>query len=208
MSKELIQLDKRFPDCTAIDTEEWLARVLGDEVMAGGSLEKAMQGKWLKQCDDLILDAIQNHEERAYTCTSVDNVYNNENDFSSVFQWQVFYPRDTRSDWFYADDVYVAIEVHEGGDMRCNYGRVRLYRVDSLVDSGFLDWVLGWQVNYANGEPVPENDRFCIGYASHPFYEMREHLKTDLRWSEKRNCFVGVYQDGRCVEAHPYLYVN
>ena len=204
---DLIQLDEKFAEYTAIDTEAWLTRVLGEEVFDGGELEEAMQGKWLMQCEYLILEAIEAAESRNYKRTSVDNVYNNENDFSSVFQWQVFYPDDA-SDWFHADNVYVAIEVHNGGDVRGNYGRVRLYKVDSLADSGFLDWVLGWHVNYSNGEPVPENDRFCIGYASNPFYEMRGYLKADLRWSEKRKCFVGVYQDGRCVEARPYLHVS
>lgn len=207
---DLIKIDTKFPDCTAIDTEEWLERVLGSEVLAGGELEEAISNKWLMQSEYDILEAIENAEGVKYKRTDVDNVYNNENDFSSVFQWQVFYPEDA-SDWMYADNVYVAIEVHQGGDVRGNYGRVRLYKTDCLAESGFFDWCLGWSVNYADGTEVPENDRFSIGYASHPFYEMQDHLKggykAQIMWSEKRGCFISTYQDGRFVELHPHLYV-
>jgi hypothetical protein len=210
MTHNLISIDKRFPESTAIDTEAWLERVLGSEVLSGGELEETISNKWLMQAEDDILQAIEDEEGVPYKFTQVDNVYNNENDFSSVFQWQVFYPEDA-SDWLYSDNVYVAIEVHQGGDVRGNYGRVRLYKVDCLAETGFFDWCLGWSVNYADGTEVAENDRFSIGYASHPFYEMQEHLKdgwkAKIYWSEKRDCFVSTYQDGRYVELHPNLYV-
>lgn len=201
----VIKIDKKFPECTAIDTDAWLAAVLGEEVLTGGELEEHLSNHWLMRSEYQILEAIETAEGRNYRRTQVDNVYNNENDFSDVFQWQVFYPEESRSgDWFYADDVYVAIEPHMGGDPRGNYGRTRIYKVDCLADSGFLDWVLGWHVQYANGEEVVENDRFSIGYSSHPFYEMEQHLKSRPMWSAKRKCFVAVYQDGRAVELHPY----
>lgn len=209
-NNELILIDNQCPECTAINTEVWLERVLGSEVLSGGELEEKLQGKWLMESEYDILAAIEAEEGCEYRRTDVDNVYNNENDFSSVFQWQVFYPADS-SDWLYADNCYIAIEVHQGGDVRGNYGRVRLYKVDDLAESGFLDWCLGWSVNYADGTEVPENDRFGIGYASHPFYEMQSHLKdgykAGIMWSEKRGCLVSTYQDGRKVELHPHLYI-
>lgn len=207
---DIIQIDHKFPEYTSINTEEWLSRVLGSEVLSGGELEESISNKWLTQSQDEILEAIQNAEGIEYKCTDVDNVYNNENDFSSVFQYQIFYP-EGETDWYYADNIYVAIEVHQGGDVRGNYGRVRLYKVDDLVSSGFLDWVIGWSVNYADGTEVPENDRFSIGYASHPFSEMQSHLKdgykAEVWWSEKRGCYISTYQNGRFVELHPVLYI-
>jgi len=216
MQNDIIEIDQKWPACCAIDTEEFLTRTLGDEVTPDLSvddtdLETLIGDKWLMQAQDEILAAIQNAEEgREYLCTGVDNVYNNENDFSSVFQWQVFYPADCRSgDWVWSDDCYVAIEVHQGGDVRGNYGRVRLYKVDSIGDSNFLDWMLGWNVEYSNGESVAENERFSIGYAQNPFYEMIEHIKggeSGLTWSDKHQCFVGWYEDGRAVKVSPYCY--
>jgi hypothetical protein len=207
-TNNLIQFDHSFPECTAIDTEEWLSAVLGSEVLEGGELEELLSQKWLMQCEDEIKEAIELEEGQEYKCTGVDNTYNNENDFSSQFQWQVFYPADGHGDWCWERDCYVAIEVHQGGDVRGNYGRVRLFKIDSLADAGFLDWVLGWNVSYASGEEVAENERFSIGYHSLPYAEMERHLKGRLMWSEKRECFVGWYQDGRAIEARPYLYVS
>lgn len=202
---DLVIIDRKFPGSTAIDTDEWIGRVLGKPVAF------ECDGRWLSDQKYRILEFIENAEPGAeYRATDIDNVYNNENDFSSVFQWQVFYPADS-DDWLYASDVYVAIEVHRGGDVRGNYGAVRVYRANDLAYSGFFDWCLGWSANYSNGEEVPENDRFSIGYSSHPFYEMQRHLKGEwnakIHWSEKRGCFVSTYQDGRFVELHPNLYV-
>src|SRR5437870_8937644 len=140
MTSDLIVIDKKFPDCTAINTEAWIAKVLGEEVLAGGDLENLLSQKWLMQCEDEIKAAIETETGTEYKCTQVDNIYNGENDFSSVFQWQVFYPEHC-SDWLYAHDVYVAVEIHQGGDVRGNYGRPRLFKVDSLADAGFLDFV-------------------------------------------------------------------
>lgn len=209
-TKDLIAIDTKYAACTAINTEEWLQRVLGDEhEIESEELENRLNTKWLMESEDEIKAYLEEMHGVEFNCTRVDNVYNNENDFSDVFQWQVFYPADGK-DWMYADDVYVGIEIHQGGDVRGNYGRVRLYQTSDLADSCFFDWCLGWSVQYANSEPVPENDRFSVGYSSHPFYEMEKHLKDGERgmmWSEKRQCFVAWYQDGRAVEIHPDMYV-
>jgi hypothetical protein len=209
MAHALIDIDKTFPACTAIDTEGWLSAVLGDEVLLSATAEEDIRDKWLMQAEDQIKLAIESEEGQEYACTRVDNTYNNENDFSSDFQWQVWYPAEA-SDWCYANDVYVAIEVHQGGDVRGNYGRVRLFKLDSVADSGFLDWCLGWNVTYSNGDDVSINDHFSVGYSSNPFYEMEKHMKEGergIKWSEKRECFVGWFEDGRAVELRPYLYV-
>lgn len=202
---ELINIDRNFPEFTAIETEAWIDRVLGKPTAF------ECDGRWLSDQKYRVLEFIENENLGIdYRATEIDNTYNNENDFSSNFQWQVFYPADA-GDWLYASDVFVAIEVHQGGDVRGNYGAVRVYRADDLADSGFFDWCLGWSANYSNGEEVPENDRFSIGYSSHPFYEMQRHLKGEwnakIRWSEKRAAFLAAYGDGRFVELRPNLYV-
>lgn len=202
---DLIDIDRNFWDCTAIDTDAWLERVLGQPV------GYECDGRWLSEQKCKVLEFIENANPGVdYACTAIDNTYNNENNFSSNFQWQVFYPAG-ESDWLYANDVYVAVEVHQGGDVRGNYGAVQLYRADDLADSGFFDWVIGWSANYANGDEVPQNERFSVGYASNPTCELQDHLKggyrAKVRWSDKRKCFVAPYEDGRFVELHPQLYV-
>ena len=74
-----------------------------------------------------------------------DNAYNNENDFSNVFNFTVLGTEEQRDEWYYKDDIFVAVRVHLGGDPRGNYGATRLYRTDNLAE-GFLDWTVGWDV--------------------------------------------------------------
>ena len=195
----MINVDKKFWDCCSIDTETWLDRVLGRE------LDYECSGDWLMQQEYKLLEYIETREGISYKRTSVDNVYNYEQDFSSVFQFQIFYPDDGRDrDHFYSDDTYVAVEVHKGGDVRGNYGRVRLYKVDSLADTGFYDWVVGWRIEYSDGENADDHGRFDVGYSSHPTSELSRYLKCGkLHWSEKRQAFIGMLQGDRAVAAYP-----
>jgi hypothetical protein len=86
-----------------------------------------------------------------------DNTYNSENDLSSELNITI-YGADENCDWCWADDIYVALSVHLGGDVRGNYGGVRIYRADSLADTGFLDWTLGWHVETAELSGVDQDD--------------------------------------------------
>ena len=85
-----------------------------------------------------------------------DNTYNNENDLSSEINFTIYGPEDC--DWCWADDVYVSLCVHRGGDVRGNYGRTRIFRIDSIADTGFLDWTLGWGVETADLSGVDQDD--------------------------------------------------
>jgi len=208
--RDLIQIDENAPEYCSIDTGEFLEQTLGREVLDGGELEKILSKKWLMQCEYDIKAALHDETGTRYKCTEVDNVYNHENDFSSVFQYQIFYP-ESESDFYYCDDVFVAVEIHQGGDVRGNYGRPQIFRVDNVAESGFFNWVLGWSVNYSDGREVPENDRFSIGYAKHPFYEMQGYLKNNYKtpvfYSKKRGAFLSIYNDGRFVEIRPDFYI-
>lgn len=135
-----------------------------------------------------------------------DNVYNVDNDFSSVFTFTVLGTEDQRDDWYYKDDIFVAVCVHRGGDVRGNYGRTRLYRTDNLAE-GFLDWTIGWDVSswdmsdssYAeydtealDAEFISKpgcgvdlewfereekiSERCSIGYSSYPTSELYDHI--------------------------------
>jgi hypothetical protein len=213
---DIIRIDENFPDCTAIVTDVWLERVLGEplELSDENGFGNFAPGQWLMQCVNTIKGMIEDHEGREYRVTEVQNTYNSENDFSDDFQFAVFYPADA-SDWVYADDVYVAVEPHLGGDPRGNYGNIRIYKSGDLVDGGFFDWCLGWTVNYIDdGASVPEVERFSIGYASYPFAELEKHLIPRdgeswprLEWEKENERIVALYMDGREVAVYPYINV-
>ena len=140
MKDEMIIIDKQWPDFTAINTELFLQRTIGHNNPANGiELPDIIYNAEWNDESDLIALFITNREGALYQSVYRDNVYNHENNFSDLFVFEVFAPENT-SDWCYADDIYVSVSVHRGGDVRGNYGETRLYRVaDCIAESGFLD---------------------------------------------------------------------
>lgn len=199
----MINIDKQYPEYVTIDTDTFLANTLGDPLdLSDEAWEHIVPGEYLMKHCRFIKAAIEEQEDRDYRMTEVFNVYNGENDFSDVFQYVVYYPADA-DDWVYADEVYVAIEPHLGGDVRGNYGNTRLYGpVNSLVDSNFLDWCVGWSLFDIDSDERLEVDNFDIGYTSNPTYHMTQEI-SDLEWNEEKQGFVGMYE-GNKVVCRPY----
>ena len=250
---DLVIIDKKFPECSGINTEAWLDHVLGPNLEAWQawldelderqtSYNEMMTAKdpdcwvnlpenrpytgryWIR--DDAMQRAISDflveRTEREYVPVAMDNVYNSEQDFCTVFQFQVWVPETearydakreewTCDEWYYCDDVFVAVEIHRGGDVRGNYGTVQLRGpVDSLCDAGFLDWGIGWMALYAGGEPdrSEEAERMSMNYSSYAWGQVEAYCKWGPRWSDKRQAFVAINHAGRCVELHPDYYAN
>lgn len=151
-----------------------------------------------------------------------DNTYNSDQDLSSQINFTVYGPEGC--DWCWADDIYVALCVHRGGDVRGNYGRCRIYRVDSLADTGFFDWTLGWHVEAAPLSGVDQDDldqkhlaglpwavderlseRCSPGYASMPSSELySETTNSDSCYWLDGSAYL---TDGETVwKATPYHY--
>lgn len=200
--------DPRYWDCPTLDTEGHLEASLGNPLELPDHLADAIETAWASESEAALCRWFARLAHRQYEHVHRDNTYNSENDFSSNFVFSVFAPVDC-SDWLWSDDVFVVIETHLGGDVRGNYGAARVYRVDSLADTSFLDWVCGWYASPINTESVnyladcehPElqavNDRLCIGYSSHPTSEVREHLwqGTEPVWSDRHGCYVARLAD-------------
>ena len=114
-----------------------------------------------------------------------DNVYNNENDFNTVFTWTVY--GNDGGDWLWdTDEQYIGICLHLGGDVRGNYGSPQFYRVgDSIAETGFIDWTVFW---YCESGPDKEmvdkiNEECGYGYTSNPGHHLYELLGTeDCEW--------------------------
>lgn len=216
-----------LPDSTApfadiwdacIDTEVWLETVLGEALdlelpECVPSWEKGYHG-W--DNDPAILAAINTHaagddpignatEPVEYVEVSRDNVYNNEQQFSSVFTYTVYAPADT-DEWYYADDVYIAVSVHRGGDVRGNYHAARIFRADGLAEGGFLDWVIGWTVRDLDDTDLDEQGKYGVGYSSCPTGELESALDDDD--DDHRMWIDGEYHakiDGVDVVCTPYI---
>ncbi len=166
----------------SIDTEAWLAAVTDREVTDELEFERAERELW--DNDEEVLDAIRRHaEDKDYTERARDNVYNNENDFQSVFTWTI-YTRGASSDWVWDDDCYIAVCIHAGGDVRGNYCGVRVFKVDNPGESGFIDWVMGWWADPSTIEDEDlrrkvEDGEFGIGYSSNPTCHLTDYMGTE-----------------------------
>jgi len=183
----------------AIDTDVWLASKLGQDI--AGQLPQNVEG-WPQDAETQ--RGIEEITGEPMTRVTYDNVYNSENDFKSVFVYAVYIPDQDekgQDEWYNADNVYVAVVVHIGGDVRGNYGRLRLYKSGDLAGTGFTDWVLGWYVTDKSGEQVLDSDRFSVGYANNPTSELAKYLDSDKgKW--KKGVFYGTMK-GKPVKCYP-----
>ncbi len=147
-----------------------------------------------------------------------DNSYNSENDLSAEINFTI-YGADEDCDWCWANDIYVALCVHRGGDVRGNYGATQIYKVDSLADTGFLDWTLGWNVEVLNTyhtEPgKPNFTRWDIderkteeaspGYRSLPSSYVSDLIGTDsVEWLDGKA--YATDENGQQYRFTPYHY--
>ena len=207
--------DPKWWDCPTLDTAAHIAESLGEPL----TLPDHIDGDgWVSEAEDALCRWFARLTHQQYEHVHRDNVYNHENDFSSQFVFSVFAPVD-RSEWLYSDDVFITVERHLGGDVRGNYSSFQVFRVDSIADSGFLDWVCGWRAEPIRSESSSDllalledselsaaNDRLSIGYSSHPTSELRSLLwqGTEPVWSERHGCYVARLADVPfAVKLHP-----
>lgn len=244
----LITIDKKYPECTGINTHAWLNATCGEthdedwleflqqlneqhneemrrdpnQDFFGYVCERSpYTNRWISQLQDEIGMYLRAKTGQVYVpAHDIGNTYNDENDFCTTFQYQVWVPIDEArwhekaNQWFcdefyYRDDCFVVTEMHMGGDVRGNYGVPEIRGpVDNLCDAHFLDWMVGWYVGVYRKEHgmfynADEDGEFTSGYHQNPTYHLLEQLKGNkMLWSEKHRCFVG-WLNGRAVKMHP-----
>jgi hypothetical protein len=186
--------DQNFWDCPSIDTDEHIANSLGQPVKLPESIDT---GAWLSDVEDDLLAFFKEETGQDYVQQARDNTYNSEQDLSSQFVFSIFTPEDC-ADWCWSDNVFVSVETHLGGDVRGNYSDFKIYRVDNIAETGFLDWVCGWHASSLRdlagdaGELDEVNDELSVGYCARPTSRLGELLSpnTEPAWSDKHKAFV------------------
>ena len=194
----LVNEDRRDWEFCSIDTESWLAEVTDEEItdqLEEKGVFDGFSGHWMSDNLDAIKDFLDESTGLDWSNSNAENVYNSENDFSSVFEFSVFYRTDDTScgEWYYSNkDVIIAVQIHQGGDVRGNYGPVRFFRGNNLSETGFLDWCLGWSTQDSHDERQHNADQFDVGYSQNPSCHLGDNLKNRaLHWSNRHDCFVG-----------------
>jgi len=120
-----------------------------------------------------------------------------EHCLTSDFSYAIFYPK-RKGDPYYCLDCFVVVDCY------------RVYRVDSVVETGFLDWNLGyWLSPLRDGQDASlldtYNEILSAGYSSSPYHELetimisgwwalppgrpRHYVKAAL-WVESRQSYV------------------
>jgi hypothetical protein len=198
-----VEIDKRYPECCSLITETHISESLGSPLTLPPTLTDKLSEQWANECEDDLLALFALIGGATYEQVARDNTYNVENDLSSFYVWTVYAPINC-PDWCWHRDAFVVVEIGAGGDPRyCAYDRARIYRLDDacLGDTGFFDLTLGWWAEPIDSDRYDEcdldslNDRITTGYASHPYYELRDLLIAEPVWSERRQAFLGRFKD-------------
>lgn len=197
-----------------IETTQWLADWFDFHDLATDFEESdfyTSDDSWFESADGFMT-------ELGYRQLTRDNTYNNENNFSQDFVWEVWAPEDSDvSDWVWADAdrdrVVVVIYVHTGCDIRGGYSPPMFL----VCDDGNCEYVfpLTWVCSYGisdtrdarllrrgrrdggdsrSHEVAEDNglnpDEWCAGYSSEPWYHMTEQL-TSAGFTKMRTLKTG-----------------
>jgi hypothetical protein len=193
----LIEIDKEHFDCCSLNSEAHIQESLGEPLELPPAILEALGDDNL-EANLLQLFALMTG--CTYERVVRDNTYNYENDLSQFFVYSVYAPVGV-SDWVWAQDCFVTVEMGAPGDPRyVYYSEPQVYRPETpLAEAGFFNWSLGWFGRYIeNGklsnfdDPSLEelNSKIDPGYSNNPTYELGELCVADPIWVEKLDSFV------------------
>ena len=166
MKNKLVFYDKEW-ECFTINTEKWLEEVLEEDKYINGlieDLENEHDG-WSHCIGEVLCEYVfKNYEIKCR-----DNTYNYSSDFTSDINFTVIAPEDC-DDWYYSDTAIVLLELHQGGDVRGNYGSCKAYRLSGQSEAAFLDVHCGVYLETLDNEPS-NIDNYQVGYTSEPQHD-------------------------------------
>ena len=198
MADAICSVDPKYWDCPILDTDAHIKAALGDPIELPEYIDNS---EWANLSDSL--RSYLSHLECGRIIEHVrDNTYNSENDLSAEFIYTIFAPHDV-IDWLWANNIYVAIEKHLGGDVRGNYSDFKVYNVDNIAETGLFDIVCGWNVepvgftNPSDRNLETINERLEIGWSSNPTSMLRDYLlpNTEPAYNKELNCYIGRLTD-------------
>lgn len=194
MKTSIVSADPKYFECPVLDTEQHLKASLGEPLQLPDHIDSS---NWVSDEEPALLRWFARLTSQQYQHNVRDNTYNSDNDLSSNFVFSIYTPVDC-ADWCYADDVFVTVETHLGGDVRGNYSSFQVYRLNDIADSGFFNWIVAWHAEPISKDydsELPElqslNDRFCTGYSRWPTGEVCDNLVSkEPAWSDKIGAYV------------------
>lgn len=181
--------DDRWVGAT-IDTDQWIEALLGepDEQLQASfdSYVESSDNRW-------DLEDIEDYCEAHGLVHYGSNTANYESDLDSCLDWGYAAPKDS-SDSFYSATI-LFLRRHQGGDIRCNYGSVEVFRLDDIDSSlfHFINPVVEWGAidgSLPDGTEIPREDlwkydeEFRAGYSANPSHHLQESIEYFKRIDE------------------------
>ena len=195
---QTVSPDPLYWDCPTIDTQEHIKAALGEPIQLPTYLDN---GDWATDNPQL-LTYLSHLNCGPIVEVERNNTYNTENNLSAEFIYTIFAPTDA-CDWCWASDIFVAIEVHQGGDVRGNYGDYQVYKVSNIAETGLFDIQAGWYcepVGFHNPQDLELetiNEHLEIGYSHWPTNVLRDYLapNTEPAFNNTLQCWIGKLSD-------------
>lgn len=205
-----------------IDPKKWIEKVTDHEILPKEIDPNAPDwdwddaegiSDWLKSNINEYGQSIDIDDEKTekiqWAIQTRENVYNQENDFIDCFTYTIYSPND---EWYYGPAI-IAICFHRGGDPRNTaYDSPRFFYADSLAESGFLDWVIGWDLfDEESGDWLEESEKYSPGYSRYPTGRLDDDIGNQnqdsrVEWltDEKWHRYCRAKLDGKWVHCYPY----
>jgi hypothetical protein len=184
--------DRNFWDCGMLDTQNHIANSLGApiaEIACAHLMDEKAQTAFIEAVISAYRAGIGDDEkttEHGGSCYTG----NMENNLDRDFSFRIFAEENSDPYW---SQAFVAID---------DGGLIRMFQVDSLGDTGFLDFTLQWEVLNSWSDRVDCSDEFQNGYSANPTCHLDSRLKDGLTWSDKHGCYVGWMESNILGETH------
>jgi hypothetical protein len=147
-----------------------------------------------------ILEVLEKITGDQYEYHTSGFTYNEENDLSNDFVYDIFAPADS-GDWIWSRDTIVIINGNQW------------FKVDNLGDAGFFDKTIGYYAVDISGKHV-EIQEIDVGYSTYPYGYLSDlyagtRYSPILKWSDKFNGFLARHIGlGQTHILTPYLYIG
>lgn len=179
-------------DCS-IDLDSHLHETFGKPLTLPEDLEEKLSEDWAIESEKDILNFLRKLTGKSYFRAQRDNTCNYETDFDRFFVYTVYSPEGV-SDWAWADNCFVTIEIGDPGDPRyVSYSPAQIYQLkdECIGDTSFLTWRLSWRADpigcgfkgSSEEELESLNERFSYGYSHSPTSEVIDSCYGDPIWS-------------------------
>lgn len=205
----LVRIDVYGNEPTAtIETALFLAETcevdfdIQEQFEAWAALEENSELSWFKAGKTFATEVL------GLTQLARDNTYNNENDLSQNYVWEV-YAADDQGDWIYQDDALMVAYAHTGCDVRGGYAYPLFLRCQS--DYSFPhDLTVEWRISegtlntkeLSQEECQELDEKWLIGYTSNPTYQFSKDIEKVIEDSATIDSVAVKLKSGEIVKVY------